>query len=164
MACVAVETLKRALTQSGPSVLQSMAFDHYDSDTGKAVNRPRLQTAGKGPAGDVHNLGLALDIIIYAAQPPVFAGPSPERDTGYGLVNIFLGLQPSMGWRTMIYDSKEWTNGGAAASRTDPPYKTEMARVEYEHLTHIHIDWPQTLANKDDFYDELVQNLNDAGY
>ena len=64
----------------------------------------------------------------------------------------------------MIYDSKEWTNGGAAASRTDPPYKTEMARVEYEHLTHIHIDWPQTLANKDDFYDELVQNLNDAGY
>ena len=93
MACVAVETLKRALTQSGPSVLQSMAFDHYDSDTGKAVNRrgfKRLARVG----GRRAQSRAALDIIIYAANLPFSPAPRPSGTQGMASSTSFWDCNP----------------------------------------------------------------------
>jgi len=167
MARQAVVTLRRVLLASGPSILQTQVFDHYATHDGKtkAVMGPRLQGPGQGPPGDVHNLGRALDIILYSRKPPMFVAPfDEERDLGYGLVNIFLELRPSMKWATMIYDQKEWNSAGAVFPRKKDAYDDEMARIKFEHLTHIHIDWSDSNADNVDFEDELVSNLNSADY
>jgi len=98
MAKPATETLKKALLDAGPSILKTQTFDHYDAK-GKVVLGPRLQDRGQGPPGDVHNTGRALDIILCSMKPPVFLVRFDEEATiGYGLVNIFLGLQSQMKW------------------------------------------------------------------
>jgi hypothetical protein len=164
MAKPATETLKKALLAAGPSILKTQTFDHYDAK-GKVVLGPRLQDRGQGPPGDVHNTGRALDIILCSMKPPAFLVRFDEEATiGYGLVNIFLGLQSEMKWDTMIYDQKEWNSAGKVMERKKPMYDDAMDRVRFEHLTHIHIDW--SFANCDDtgFYQTLVDHLNSADF
>jgi hypothetical protein len=165
MAQPAVETLKRALLANGPPILKTTVFDHYAH--GKPVNGPRLQTAGRGPPGDVHNTGRALDIMLYARQPPAFVAPyTDESLIGYGLVNIFLGLQSAMKWETMIYDQKEWNSVGTVFPRKKAAYDpaNPMDRINFEHLSHIHIDWSFANAATTDFYDALTDAFDDADF
>jgi hypothetical protein len=142
MVAKAVEALERILKAYGPGVLQTLAFDHYDKKTHKEVRKSRYQKAGRGPNDDVHNTGRALDIIIYAWEPPNFEKWSSEREIGYRLVDAFLRCQKDMAWNLMVYDQGEWDAEGIYKTRFAKATAKPMDRVAFEHLTHIHIQWP----------------------
>jgi hypothetical protein len=155
MAGKAVSTLVRVLNLYGPPILKTKAFDHYDKD-GKAVMGSRLQTAGQGGPDDAHNTGRALDIIIYAWAPPTFTRISPEREIGYKLIDAFLQAQDDMKWNLLIYDQEQWDENGASSLRISKAGTTGMARVNYEHLSHIHIQWASADREFDEYEDALI--------
>ncbi|NEU14669.1 hypothetical protein G3T14_21535 [Methylobacterium sp. BTF04] len=150
MARLAVETLMSALWDVGPSIIRTPVFDHYKKDkkTGKtiSVTAKRLQALGRGDPTDIHNTGRALDIHLYARTAPQFGASYDFTECGYGfgLIGNFIDLSADMGWELIIYDQHVYHSDGTRTGQTKPSYKDEMARVNFEHLTHVHIQWADT--------------------
>ncbi len=156
MAGKAVTLLERILRSRGPALLRTPCFSHYHKVTRKAVMGSRLQAAGRGGEGDAHNTGRALDIIVYAREPPQFEKVSIERTIGYRLVDAFMQAREDMRWNLMIYDQEQWDENGISSVRIAKPGTTGMAKVDHEHLTHIHIQFAMADKDFDEFEDALV--------
>jgi len=154
MAGPAVELTQQALLEAGHPLL---AETYFDKSAKPPKRLPRLQAAA-GPhksGGDPHIAGRALDIILFANQ-------DMERAIADDLVEIFLELRDKMKWIAVIYNGYEWNGQGMKFEKKRKVDGKPVSDPEFEHRTHIHIEWGQSSVNTVDFGDELEGRLADA--
>jgi hypothetical protein len=147
MARQAVEKTMTALRGAGPALLRGSYWEH-----GK--EQRRLQAApgpGNAGSGDPHDLGLALDIVL-------FSDNDYERDLANQIVQVFLDMRDDMRWAAVIYNRREWNGRGDEFPRIWNPSK-RGDRISFEHLTHIHIEWSAQNGDHDRFWIGLVNKL-----
>jgi hypothetical protein len=153
MAFKAAEATARALREYGPPVLRTKRVYGYDAKK-KPKTEERLQMAADDrhqADGDPHKNGRALDIVLLASSPV-------ERAEADEVVRVFLEQRERMNWGAVIYNKEEWNAAGAKMPRlSNDTDAWEKAR--YEHVTHIHIEWPDHKKDLDDFYDDLCEEL-----
>jgi hypothetical protein len=129
--------MRRILIDSGPPILKTLS----------RTKEARLQTqpAPKDTSGP-HIEGRALDILLFAEVPV-------ERDIGEQLVEFFLYRQDVIRWDTLIYFRREWSSQDSVKPRIGTSGR------DFEHKTHIHIDWAAHNRDLDDFKTSIAQEL-----
>jgi hypothetical protein len=147
MAKKAVEMTVMALQAYGPKLLRAKY-----PDPASKKQLPRLQAApDENHVGenDPHQSGRALDIVLFSAN-------ETERAMADRLVGIFLDLREEMKWGAVIYNRKQWDSAGKQSERI---WKKGMKSDPYgfEHLSHIHIEWPKNKADLGDFWLSLTE-------
>jgi hypothetical protein len=145
----------KALRDYGPSIL-SKPFVHGPA------SELRLQLAPDdlhNAEHDPHREGRALDIVLLAGNPV-------ERAEADELVRLFRRMADTIQWGGLIYNKKEWTPSGAEMPRLFRPRNADEPaavyaekKAKFEHITHIHIEWPDHKKDLDDFADALVAEL-----
>jgi hypothetical protein len=94
----------------------------------------------------VTNEARALDIFLFAARPA-------ELDVGENLVEFLLNRQDEIKWSTLIYFKREWSSKDSMIPRIGTQGR------DFEHKTHIHIEWAARDRDFDDFKDAMAQQL-----
>jgi hypothetical protein len=154
MAFKAAEATAKALREHGPAILRTKHTYGYDAKTKKSKTEDRLQMAPDNRHqgdDDPHKNGRALDIVLLASSPA-------ERAEADEVVLAFLALRETMSWGAVIYNKEEWNSAGGKTPRlSNDPDRWEKAR--FEHVTHIHIEWPDHKKDDDGFYDDLAAEL-----
>ena len=147
MAKKAVEMTSMALRAYGPTILRSK---YYDTAAKKYLDR--LQAAPDerhSGVEDPHRTGRALDIILLSTV-------DYEKLFADQLVELFLDMREDMQWSAVIYNRREWNAKGAVRDRVwkkgikEDPYS-------FEHISHIHIEWPKSKADRGDFWIFLTE-------
>ena len=129
--------MRRVLIDSGPPILKTLTV----------TKEARLQTQpGPGDTKGPHFEGRALDIFLFADRPA-------EREIGETLVEFFLYRQDEIKWSTLIYFKREWS------SQTSMIPRIGTHGRDFEHKTHIHIDWAERNRDFDDFKATIAQHL-----
>jgi hypothetical protein len=129
--------MRRILLDSGPPILKTLTV----------TNEARLQTQpGPGDTKGPHFEGRALDIFLFAARPA-------ELDVGENLVEFLLNRQDEIKWSTLIYFKREWSSKDSMIPRIGTQGR------DFEHKTHIHIEWAARDRDFDDFKDAMAQQL-----
>jgi hypothetical protein len=158
MAFKAAEATARALKEYGPPILRTKHTYGYDAKTKKSKTEERLQMAPDNrhqADDDPHKNGRALDIVLLASIPS-------ERAEADEVVRVFLERREMMQWGAVIYNKEEWNSAGSKSPRlSNDTDAWEKAR--FEHVTHIHIEWPDHKKDDDSFYDDLVDALKSHG-
>ncbi len=152
---LAPKALVKALTDFGPPIMKTK-FIHNGS------TEERFQMPGDdNHAGihDPHREGRAVDIVLLAGHPT-------QRAEADELVQLFLRMADVIQWGTLIYNKREWSASGAETPRIyrpmkpdEKPAKYALDKMSFEHITHIHIDWPNNKKDLTDFVDPLVAEL-----
>lgn len=154
MAFKAAEATARALMENGPAVLRTKHVYGYDKKAKKSNTEDRLQMAPDDRHqgdNDPHKNGRALDIVLVAAVPS-------ERAEADELVRVFLELRETMHWGAVIYNKEQWNSAGSKSPRISKETDAwEKARDE--HVTHIHIEWPDHRKDDDSFFTDLADAL-----
>jgi len=129
--------MRRILLDSGPPILKTLTV----------TKEARLQTQpGPGDKSGPHFEGRALDIFLFATRPS-------EHEIGENLVEFFLHRQDEIKWDTLIYFKREWSSKDSVIPRIGTKGR------DFEHKTHIHIDWAEHNRDFDDFKAGIAQEL-----
>jgi hypothetical protein len=88
--------------------------------------------------------GRALDIVLIAER-------DSECSIADDLVSRFLAFREEIGWDALIYNQEEWNSEGAKSPRILTPSVKNPGR-DFEHRTHIHIQWPMHKRDLDVSY------------
>ena len=123
----AVLSLRDTLLREGPLILQT--------PTRSKGGEARLQ-AWPGPKDTAgpHFEGRALDIVLLSER-------DSECSIADQLIECFLNYREEIEWEAIIYNKEEWNAAGAKMARVLSPSVKNPGR-DYEHRTHIHIQWP----------------------
>lgn len=134
MPCPAVLELKRSLEAAVPFLNGTY------KDGKKHIILGRLQPGSDG-GYNRHDSGLALDIILYAADKDPKGGGlifdknvdwGKEKILGEHLVKAFVDFRTEMKWTELIYQNVIFKQ---------EPFSKGSYTENYKHYTHIHIDW-----------------------
>lgn len=124
----AVLSLRETLLREGPEILKSK--------TQTVGGEPRLQAyPGPNDTSGPHVDGRALDILLHSER-------DSECSIADTLIECFLYYREEMEWETIIYNREEWNIAGAKSARILSPSNKYPGR-DFEHRTHIHIQWPE---------------------
>lgn len=135
-ACQAVRTLELNLKTSIPFLAGK-----YKEGNGKSY--PRLQISGNPR----HQLGVCLDIIVFAAPYGKSIDWEAEKKLGENLVKLFIDQKDIMKWTEIIYEDRLFW---------EPEYYKAYTK-DRAHFTHIHIDWmTNSLKGKGKSEDEII--------
>jgi hypothetical protein len=132
-----------SLRQKGPSILRT-----------NLKGLPRLQ-AWPGPkdTSGPHFDGRALDIVLLSDR-------DSECSIADQLVECFLNFRESIEWEALIYNREQWDSSGAKSARMLTPSITNPGR-DFEHRTHIHMQWPKHKKQLD-YTEQVTQALADS--
>jgi hypothetical protein len=143
----AAESARRTLRAEGPEIL-----------TTNFKGLPRLQTQpGPNDKSGPHVEGRALDIVLLAER-------DSECAIADDLVARFLAFREEIGWNALIYNQEQWDSAGVKSPRILTERVANPGR-DYEHKTHIHIQWPMHSRDLDVSYAvalALAHNLYDS--
>ena len=130
----AAESTRLTLRAEGPEIL---GFNFQ--------GLPRLQTQpGEKDKSGPHVDGRALDIVLLAER-------DSECSIADDLIARFLAFREEIGWDTVIYNQEEWSSEGVKSPRILTPSVKNPGR-DFEHRTHIHIQWPMHKRDLDVSY------------
>jgi hypothetical protein len=137
-ACAAVRTLELNLKTEIPFLAGS-----YKEGNGKML--PRLQI----PGNPRHQLGVCLDIILFAAPSRKGIDWEAEKKLGENLVKLFIEQKDLMKWTEIIFQDRFFW---------EPEYYKAYNKDRL-HFTHIHIDWmTNSLKGKGKSENEILDN------
>jgi len=101
-------------------------------------------------------MGRALDIVLVAWKPN-------ERAYADALVSLFVRMQSEMHLEAIIYNKVEYNAVGSPSPRIASSTMTAKQKYDYEHTSHIHIQWFDHQKDLSDFAESLVYELqNDS--
>jgi hypothetical protein len=122
----AVLSMRSTLLREGPEILQRNGPDGL----------PRLQAQpGEKDTSGPHFDGRALDIVLLSDR-------DSEQSIANSLIQCFLDYREDIEWEALIYNQEQWDSSGARSARILSPSNTNPGR-DFEHRTHIHIQWPE---------------------
>ena len=120
----AVLSTRSRLLDEGPNILHTMLR-----------GEPRLQAwPGPNDKSGPHFEGRALDIILLSER-------DSECSIADQLIECFLKFREEIEWEALIYNREEWNAAGSKSARILTPDNKNPGR-DFEHRTHIHIQWP----------------------
>lgn len=130
--------LRRILWDSGPPILKTLTAVGQEA-------RLQLQPGPDDKSGP-HFEGRALDIMLHAER-------ANEFEIGENLREFLLNRQDEIRWSLIIYFKRQWTSLESMTPRVGTKGR------DFEHKTHIHIEWSQNNRDKDDFKASMKQDL-----
>jgi len=130
----AAQSARRTLRAEGPEILSTIL-----------QGLPRLQTQpGDKDKEGPHVEGRAVDIFLLAER-------DSECSIADDLVARFLAFREEIGWEALIYNQEQWDSGGVKTPRILTERVKNPGR-DYEHKTHIHVQWPMRTRDVDVSY------------
>jgi hypothetical protein len=120
----AVMSTRSRLWHEGPGILQTQV---------KGGSRLQAWPGPEDKSGP-HVEGRALDIVLLAER-------DSECSIGDQLVECFLNYREEIEWEALIYNGEQWNAAGARSPRILTAAVKNPGR-DFEHRTHIHIQWP----------------------